>query len=153
MIQLSRDREKHPIGGKLKYLIYGGLWGHHLHKKNRLLLEHQRGQGHFASGDFRTHYWRKAKDGSTHIVVKGGVLERKYTAASTPSGAVSTTTMLEPRIFTLPSGSDVPSGICEYAQVAAISQTAMTAKNLFGFFDFIIIPDSGRWDIPLVIPV
>jgi len=33
MIALSRDREKHLIGGKNKYLIPGGLRGHWLRKK------------------------------------------------------------------------------------------------------------------------
>ena len=61
MIQLSRDREKHDIAGKQKYLIPGGLWGHHLRNKNRLLLEHKRSKGQFASDDFKTHYWKPAK--------------------------------------------------------------------------------------------
>jgi 5-methylcytosine-specific restriction endonuclease McrA len=62
MIQLHRDRERHAVDGKLAYLIPGGLRGHYLRRKNRLLLEHRRRQGDFGSGDFKKGYWKPAKE-------------------------------------------------------------------------------------------
>ena len=62
MIQLSRDREQHQIEGKKKYLIPGGLRGHHLRNKCRKLLEHRRSEGSFHSKDFKSTYWKPAKE-------------------------------------------------------------------------------------------
>ena len=62
MIQLSRDREQHQIEGKKKYLIPGGLRGHHLRNKCRKLLEHKRSEGGFHSKDFKSTYWKPAKE-------------------------------------------------------------------------------------------
>ena len=62
MIQLRRDREKHDIGGKLKYLIYGGLRGHYLRKKCRALLDHKRSKGQFSSKDCEGRSWKPAKE-------------------------------------------------------------------------------------------
>ena len=62
VIQLRRDRETHTIGGRLRFLIPGGLHGHHLRKKCRLLLEHKRSKGQFASKDFKSSYWKPAKE-------------------------------------------------------------------------------------------
>ncbi|MCP4664270.1 MAG: hypothetical protein GY856_53475 [bacterium] len=52
MIQLERDRSRVP----------GGLRGHHLVKKNLKLLELKREKGQLSSTDFKTGYWKPAKD-------------------------------------------------------------------------------------------
>ena len=62
MIHLSRDRAQHVIAGKKKYLIPGGLHGHHLRTKSRKLLDHRRDNGDFGSKDFKSTYWKPAKD-------------------------------------------------------------------------------------------
>jgi hypothetical protein len=62
MIHLSRDRELHQIEGKQKYVIYGGLRGHHLRTKCRKLLDHRRTKGQFSSSDFNRDYWKPAKE-------------------------------------------------------------------------------------------
>ncbi len=62
MIKLTRDREKRLIDNKMKHLIPAGLMGARLKRKTLKLLRDKREKTTLKSKDFKSSYWKPAKE-------------------------------------------------------------------------------------------